>query len=518
MKWLDIRQSLIASMTESLITVIGVAAVVHVAVFFVEDAAEHNGRRLEVRDALERTLARILGSFFWTCVITGVGFGALFVARVRPVREYAAVMTSASFFVGVASILFIPGAALLGKRWVSATPRTTWADSSLGAGLGWVVRFVGLHSLTVVFMITAGMGVAAVGFRWLGLETEFTKNFRADAPILASYNFVESHLGGVGVLEVVFSADAVTPALLQTMREASEEIRGLPLVTKVNGLHDVVDYGESLVGISRSIHSPWRDWFNSEFADRALIAALRRLPDGQAKRLVSAFWKPDAGRVRLLVRVKERQNVESKAALLSRLREVVQRRFGSTAEPSGIFVLLVFLVDTLVQDQWTAVGASAVGVITMASLAFLSLRLGLVAFAPKLVLVAAVIGAMGWLGLKVNVATAMIGSVSMGLVVAFSVPYLNRFRHERREGAPFYEALSRTHRSAGKAMIFANMALMLGFLVLGTSRFIPAVHFGFLVSVAIFGGVIGNLLLLPVLLRFVYLQPAPTEQEMADLG
>jgi len=517
MKVLDMRQSLIASMTESLVTVIGVAAVVHVAVFFVEDASEHHGLRLDVREAFERTLSHILGSFFWTCVITAVGFASLFVARVRPVTEYAAVMTAAALFVGAASILFIPGAALMGRRWISATPRSTWADASLGAGLGWIVRFVGLHATTVVVTLTAGMAIAAVGFRWLSLETEFTKNFRADAPILASYNFVESHLGGVGVLEVVFSAEHATPSLLQEMRDAAEEIRRLPLVSKVNGLHDVVDFGANLVGLVPVVHSPWRDWFKAEFVDRSILAIFRRLPDGQVKRLTDAFWNPTAGRMRMMIRVQERHDIGSKASLLVKLREIVQRRFGPSAEPTGIFVLLVFLVDTLVQDQWTAVLASAVGVIFTASLAFMSLRLGMVAFAPKLVLVAAVIGAMGWLGMKVNVATAMIGSVSMGLVVAFSVPYLNRFRQERRDGAPFYLALSRTHRSAGKAMIFANMALMLGFLVLGTSRFIPAVHFGFLVSIAILGGVIGNLLLLPVLLRLVYLQPPPTEEEMEQV-
>jgi uncharacterized protein len=516
MKALDIRQSLIASMTESIVTVIGVAAVVHVAVFFVEDAASKNGVRPDVKDALERTLSRMIGSFFWTCVITAVGFASLFVARVRPVQEYATVMTAAALFVGVASILFIPGGALLGRRWISATPKTTWADASIQAGLGSIVRFVGRHAWTVLIGLTAMMAAASVGFRWLGLETEFTKNFRADAPILASYNFVESHLGGAGVLEVVFSAENVTPDLLGQMREAADEIRAMPLVTKVNGLHDLVDYAAVLSGLAPNVRSPWRDWYKREILDSVILSGLRRLSPGQTKRLVAAFWNPEAKRLRILIRVRERQDVDSKSALLTRLREVLERRFGESAKPTGIFVLLVFLVETLVQDQWTAVAAAAAGVVLTASLAFSSVRLGLIAFAPKLVLVAAVVGAMGWLGMKVNVATAMIGSVSMGLVVAFSVPYLNRFRQERKEGAPFYLALSRTHTSAGKAMVFANFALMLGFLILAASRFLPTVHFGALVSVAILGGVIGNLLLLPVLLRLIYLQPPPTEEELAS--
>lgn len=117
-----------------------------------------------------------------------------------------------------------------------------------------------------------------------------------------------------------------------------------------------------------------------------------------------------------------------------------------------------------------------------------------------------VLGAMGWLGLKVNVATAMIGSISLGLVVDFSIHYLARYRQERRR-LGHDVALERTHGATGKAMVFANVALMLGFGVLVFSSFLPTVHFGSLVSLAMLGGLLGNLLLLPVLLT--WFQPRP---------
>jgi predicted RND superfamily exporter protein len=289
----------------------------------------------------------------------------------------------------------------------------------------------------------------------------------------------------------------------------------------------VVDFAERLLGNQRLFQSTdahgialfgfpphdaapeWSRRLTQGLMERTVLGALRTLSTGQVKSIVGNFWNADAQRMRLILRVQEQRAVEGKAVLVQDVTAVAKKHLGPSAQPTGIFVLLVFLIETLVADQWTAVAVSAGGVVVMASLAFRSLRLGLVAFAPKIVLVFAVIGTMGWLGLKVNVATAMIGSVSMGLVVAFSVPYLSRFLQERRAGTPFYTALSRTHGSAGKAMVFANLALMLGFLVLGFSRFVPTVHFGLLVSVAILGGVVGNLVLLPVLLRLVYLVPAP---------
>jgi hypothetical protein len=53
-----------------------------------------------------------------------------------------------------------------------------------------------------------------------------------------------------------------------------------------------------------------------------------------------------------------------------------------------------------------------------------------------------------------------------------------------------------------------------GFSVLTVSQFIPLVYFGMLVSLAMIGGLIGNLLLLPIMLRFVY----GTKQPATDTG
>jgi hypothetical protein len=387
-----------------------------------------------------------------------------------------------------------------------------------------VARFVGRRAFAASAVLLIAMLAASGGFRRLELETEFTKNFRADAPILASYNFVENNLGGAGVVEVVIPAPVVTPEFVEELRACAAELATLGPVTKVSGLHDALDYAERLLGSQRlsgtsappptganaNANAAPRNWaarLAKNVVDRALLVTLGSLPDGQARSLVRNFWNSDEGKTRLLLRVRERQAVEDKAKLLGDVEALVRRRFGAEAHASGAFVLLVFLVGQLVRDQWLAVAASALGVVATASLAFRSVRLGLAAFAPKLVLVTAVIGAMGWIGLKVNVATAMIGSVSMGLVVAFSVPYLNRFRQERIAGADFQTAVERTHGSAGKAMIFANAALVLGFSVLASSQFMPTVHFGSLVSVAVCGGVVGNLVLLPVILKLLDWRP-----------
>jgi predicted RND superfamily exporter protein len=58
-------------------------------------------------------------------------------------------------------------------------------------------------------------------------------------------------------------------------------------------------------------------------------------------------------------------------------------------------------------------------------------------------------------------------------------------------------------QSVGQAVIFSTLALIVGFTVLISSQFVPTVYFGALVSLAMLGGLLGNLIVLPLLLSWV---------------
>jgi hypothetical protein len=50
-------------------------------------------------------------------------------------------------------------------------------------------------------------------------------------------------------------------------------------------------------------------------------------------------------------------------------------------------------------------------------------------------------------------------------------------------------------------MVFSTLALIIGFSALLQSQFVPTIYFGALVSLAMFGGLLGNLVVLPLLLK-----------------
>ncbi len=176
---------------------------------------------------------------------------------------------------------------------------------------------------------------------------------------------------------------------------------------------------------------------------------------------------------------------------------------------TGYFVLLADLISNLLLDQWRAFWVATLGIGLLMVLAFRDLRLVLIALIPNALPILIVLGSMGWLSvwvwpeLKINMGTAMIAAVSMGLSIDSTIHYIAGFQQSLREGLTFDQALQSAQQSVGKAMVLSTIALMVGFTVLATSRFIPTVYFGALVSLAMLGGLVGNLVLLPLLLQLV---------------
>jgi len=176
-------------------------------------------------------------------------------------------------------------------------------------------------------------------------------------------------------------------------------------------------------------------------------------------------------------------------------------------------VLLTFLIESLLADQFVSFSVAACGVILMTAIALRNVSLAIVSIVPNVFPIALVLGGMGWLGLTINLGTAMIASVSIGLTIDSSIHYLTGFQAARARGKSVAEAIAETHSNVGRALVFATLALAIGFSVLSLSHFIPLVYFGVLTSLALLGGLAGNLVLLPMLLTLRYPEAVPVADE-----
>jgi hypothetical protein len=109
-------------------------------------------------------------------------------------------------------------------------------------------------------------------------------------------------------------------------------------------------------------------------------------------------------------------------------------------------------------------------------------------------------GGLALAGRPLSVASAMIGSVILGLVVDDAIYFLHGYRAAERAGHAPLSGCARTLRRSGRALLVTSLVLALGFLAglagdLATTR-----EFGLLAAGTILAALGANLLLLPALL------------------
>ena len=481
--------SMVSSMMNALITVIGIATVMHVTVRYRDARATQN--RL---NAAKTTLADLAVPVFWTTVTTAAGFATLMTSHISPVVTFGFMMTLATLVVLVAVAMVVPAGMLAGSS--TRTPAIAPGEMVIHGSLARITAGVERWPLPTAIAMGVLMIGCGLGLYRLKVETDFSKNFRAESPIVQALDFFETKLGGAGTWEVNFPAPSpLTNEFLDQVRDFAAELRELEQRTTPDRLTKVVAVTDGLDLVPERI----------VFTRLSLETRLGLL-SGIQPEFTTSLYNPEIGRMRILLRAIERQPSETKLKLIGDIERLAKARFPE-ASATGLFVLLAFLIESLMQDQLTSSVVSAIALIAQMTLAFRSLKIGLIALIPNLFPILVVIGSMGWIGLPVNIATAMIASVSLGLTVDSSVLYIWSYRVARRRGASITEALHHTNAGVGLTLVFSNAALIAGFSVLTLSHFVPLVYFGTLFSVSMLGGLLGNLILLPLLLRMVDTEP-----------
>ena len=206
--------------------------------------------------------------------------------------------------------------------------------------------------------------------------------------------------------------------------------------------------------------------------------------------------------VRIMLRSQERQGSAQKEQLIRQVGAISREEFPE-AQVTGFYVLLTRLIESMLGDQWLTFILSTSGIFLMMLIAFRSIPTALITLIPNALPIMVVTGLLGWLGLKINMGGAMIAAVSMGLAVDSSAHYITAFRMFRADGQSIDQAMRSVHNSVGRAVVFSTLALIVGFTALCLSQFIPTIYFGVLVSLSMIGGMAGNLIILPLLLKLI---------------
>lgn len=486
---LDLELSMVSSMLAAIVTVVGISAIVHFIVQFRDEL----GRGLSPQEALERTTAELAAPLFFSCLTDALGFAALTASSVKPVADFGLMMAIACLTILVAIALVAPGIILWPGHKLKGPP--TGEDAALHNYLHKVYDWSVQHARALGIVALVVTVLSVIGNSYLKQDTDFTHNFRQNSDLVQGYQFVDSDFGGAGVWDILLPAPARISKQFVTQVLDFEQhlLEQAPGLTKAISLADMLDAGAG--GLEKLS-------FGGDMAVRGGLSLVR----GRLPHFITTIYNPNAPTddryFRIMLRASERLDSETKAKLVAQVKEVTAATYPK-AEVTGYYVLLTRLIESLLRDQWTTFAIATASILLVMIWAFKSVPLALLALIPNVLPIFWLFGAMGWLGMQINMGAAMIAAASLGMSVEGSIHYIMSYQRLRREGQSRDNALKIVQSNVGRAAVLATLALMVGFATLCFSEFIPTVYFGTLVSLTMIGGLVGNLVVLPLLIRVV---------------
>lgn len=523
-----VELSLVSAILLALVAVVVVAAIMHIAV-----------RCHQAGVTLVGTIASLAIPIACTCLTDTAGFASLMVSEVRPVIEFGFMTATAACCVLVSLTLFSPMVMSLPERFLRFAPASRSQHNLPSPVLRRTAAFSVQYHVVLGFASILGL-VATCGYV-MRLETNssFLDNFRSDSPIVESYSRVEERLGGAGVWDVILPAPTtITPEYFKRVRELETQLReieikvtnatdpsGDPLpaktvrLSKVLSLADADEVARQVTVLS--FVTPDVRLAGMRAAIPTFAEALLTFPNipenGPPSSSTSGRTSLDetattTRSLRIMLRSDESLPGRAKAALMSRVRRVVQLWSAGVIEthptqqthPSekivtGYSVLMSRLVASLIRDQWKALAVALVVVGLLIWIASGQWTLMIAALIVNTLPILVVLSLMGLFGGQLDLGSATIGAVSTGLSIDGSIHFLSGYQRRLIGASSSSEAAINSAADLGAPILLASAALVIGFAVLVTSPFIPTATFGLLVAATLALSAVANLTLLPAL-------------------
>lgn len=354
------------------------------------------------------------------------------------------------------------------SRWVSYHPRLTVGISVLIAVLG-----------------TLGVFLVKV-------DTNIEGYFLGKSEVRRSTELINNEFGGAQFISILFEGDVLQPDILRRMEHYEEEIRKEPAVGNVNSPVTLVKE------LSKGFYTSEEEGYNQipETVDEA-YQFIEIFAMGGNEDAVEQFIDYNYEYARMIISLRDGSNSAGKN-LLTKLKEMTKDD-PNVRFITGTALTKIELADMVVSGQIKSLIFAMIMIFLIISFIFRSPKAGILSSVPLSIAIIVLFGLMGILGISLDIATALLSSIMIGIGVDYTIHFLWRFKTERARGMDHKEAASITLRNTGRGIFFNAVSVIIGFLALSLSYFAPMRYFSALIVISITICLISALVLIPAI-------------------
>ncbi len=469
---------------------------------------------LSMRDISKEIIKKLWKPILLTGITTIAGLCALLAHTMIPARQMAVIASLGILFALFYSIVLLPGILSLMKRSKPVRNLQTRRTDSKKNFLNRLAFFIISYHKKIPYASLIITLIIGTGIIFLKVDSNEENFFPERHPVKQAAALINSHYGGSENLSIMISDDMLDPEVLKRIDNYKDQLKELPDIDLVMTFPDVVKQ------ISKALNDPGTEFYDKIPPTREAVAQYIELynMNGDPENL-DQLVDFNYANSHMIIRIKSVGN-KSVNSIISFIKKMTKDDT-SIAAIGGYGFVRSQLANTVVKGQFYSLTIALVVIFILLSLIFKSVKAGLISSIPLLMSIVLLFGIMGLTGVRLDVATALLSSIMIGVGVDYSIHFLWRYREERQQHRPPTEAVITTLSTTGRGILFNAMSVIVGFVVLIFSSFTPIRFFGVLVVISIISCLVGALVILPALVlngRYKFLEPKtkPVEKEDHD--
>jgi hydrophobe/amphiphile efflux-3 (HAE3) family protein len=499
---MGLPQTAVSSALPLLLVTIASSYGIHILIYYYRESYEEERR-------VEAALAKVLPSLTLVALTSMLGAATLGIFKILMIKEFAIAATVGIFFAWFINITVLPALLQVLRRFRDRADIKRNAESTpLENALVRLTDFSFRNARYVVMAYVVLALVSIYGVTKIQTGIDFTYLFEEDNQARVAFNIFNDSLSGARMLNVMLSAPS--PGMVQS-KEYFEYIDNFQkYMEKLDGVgyaYSIVDVVEQIAGALNPDEGSLQNIVtDEELAQYFLLYDMSGEP-GDFENLIDYDYQRAKIQIMLTTSDPDRHRALYESAngyLSDHLPPDARADFG------GDVMIWLSTVDYIVEGKVLNIILALVLIVLMVGLVNKSLSSGLYAVTPIAASVLVTFAFMGYLGLRLDMPTAIITGIAVGIGVDFSIHYLSRLRSTAREMC-VRDAILKTSSTSGKAIFYDTFTNVLGFSMLIMSQFAPVQTFGYLVSFTMLTMGLSVLVLLPAMIGF--LRPVFLEEQ-----
>lgn len=450
----------------------------------------------DVKHAIKEGTKKIIKPAMFSALTTSVGLFSLTTSSIIPIKNFGIAG-------GVGIIMIFLYVCFVMPWLLQTTSNIHWQGKTI---LGKIFnRFVfkmfnfslRWHKLVVLLTIIVSIAIVPLIMK-IKTETNFLKFFKADHKIVEGTYAIGREFVGTNPLNIIFSSDQhenlETRNFFVFLKKLKEMCEQMPEIDKALSAYDFIwEMHKAFVGNDAGDQElPESD---DAFAQYLLIF------DGDD---LKTFYDSSERMSKMNIFLNTHGAKES-GIVIERLRLFLEKNIPEDVDFNfgGVANLVHYQEKQLVDGQVKSVVYGGVLIFLMMILLWRNLFASLVCMIPNISPVLFMFALMGTFGIWLDMGTAMVASISIGIAVDDTIHIFHNYKYFIRKGHGLIYALGRTFKRSGCAITGTTVILAFQFFVLATSDFVPTINFGILTGVGVSIALIFDLLFLPALLYWL---------------